>query len=155
MALRELALRLHVRAVVSSIPLLVHTLPLKTVLRLLTPPSRWQPYRRLEPGAVQAAVRRALRNPWHMKRRRCLREGLSLFHFLRLSGRPAVLHFAIYPPPGHGARITGHCWVECEGSPISSPPDGPHVELLSCGPEGGPTLAAANARPWTEVRDGV
>jgi hypothetical protein len=151
MAPRELALRLHVRVVVCAIPLLDHLLPLKAMLRALTPPSRWRPYRGLEPQKVEAVVRRALRNPWHMKRRTCLREGLSLFHFLRLSGRPAVLHFAVYPPPDDGARMRGHCWVTCEGESVSQPPDGPYAELLTCEPDGRPRLAT-RSKLWRDAR---
>lgn len=148
----ELALRLHVRLVVTAIPLLDHLLPLRGMLRLLTPPSRWQPYRALATEAIEAAVRRALRNPRHMKRRTCLREGLSLFHFLRLAGRPAVLHFAIYPPPDDAARMRGHCWVTCSGVPVSQPPDGPYAELLTCEPDGGPRVAAADLKGWRKTQ---
>jgi hypothetical protein len=151
----ELVLRAHVRLVVAAIPLLDHMLSLKAMLRVLTPPIRWQPYRRLAPEAVEATVRRALRNPWHMKRRTCLREGLSLFHFLRLAGRPAVLHFAVYPPPDGAARMRGHCWVTCEGEPVSQPPDGPYAELLTCEPNGGPRLAAAELNLWRDAQHEV
>lgn len=46
-----------------------------------------------------------------MRRRACLREGIALFHFLRLAGLPAALHIGVYPPDGAQGRLRAHCWV--------------------------------------------
>ena len=68
-----------------------------------------------------------------MRRRACLRKGLTLFHFLRLADKPAVMHFGVYPAASEQARMHAHCWVTIDGQAISDPPDQPHAALLRHG----------------------
>jgi hypothetical protein len=58
---------------------------------------------------------------------------LTLFHFLRLAGCPAVLHIGVFPPSLDSQRMHGHCWVTLNGVPLSPPPDQPVATLLTCG----------------------
>jgi len=125
----RLILRAHVFLLAGVIPLLVRVLPLKGLLRLLTPPERVRPYRGASAREIASAVRGRLRRPRHMRRRRCLREGLLLFHFLCLSGRSAVLRVGVYA--GAGGRSRAHCWVTLDGESVSAPPDGPVAEVLT------------------------
>lgn len=114
-------------------PLLVRLLPLRALLRLVTPPGWLRPYRHMQADAIAAAVDRRLARPVHMRRRACLRKGLMLFHFLRLAGRPAVMHFGVYGPGNEQARMRAHCWVTVDGRAICDEPDRPHATVLSHG----------------------
>jgi len=70
-----------------------------------------------------------------MRRRACLRQGLLLFHFLRLAGLPAVVHFGVFSPATDPRRLHGHCWVTLGGVCLSPPPEAPAAVLLSRGGE--------------------
>jgi hypothetical protein len=65
-----------------------------------------------------------------MKRRKCLREGLLLFHFLRLAGQPAVLKIGVFPPGPDGARNHAHCWITLRDAALNAPPQGEVAVLL-------------------------
>ena len=115
-------LRSHVWLVATLVPLLVRLLSLKTVLRLLTPPSYLRPYRGAEVDRIVTTVRRRLSSPVNMRRRYCLREGLVMFHFLCLAGKPAILQIGVYSPQIKGRRMRAHCWVTLGAACISSRP---------------------------------
>jgi len=127
---RDLFLRAHVWLVASLIPLAVRIVPLKWLLRVLTPPRGLRIYRDVPVERVVRIVRRRLSAPRNMRRRACLRASLTLFHFLRLSGRPAVLHFGVYPAGGPAGPMHAHCWVTLDGQAISTPAEGPHAPML-------------------------
>ncbi len=133
----EGALRAHVWLVATVLPLLVRVLPLKALLRLMTPAARLRPYRGVTPERIAAVVARRLRNPRNMRRRACLRRGITLYHFLRLAGAPAVLHFAVYPPEADPGRLHAHCWVTVGGEALSEPPARPAAELFAHGTPAG------------------
>jgi len=113
-----LILRMHVRLLATIMPLLVRLLKLPALLRLLTPGRRL--YGGIDSLRVIAAVKRRLERPRNMRRRACLREGLMLFHFLRLAGYDAALHFSVYPPHDD-VRMHAHCWVSLDGRCVSTP----------------------------------
>ena len=129
----EAPLRAHVWLVATLLPLLVRVLPLKALLRLMTPPGWWRPYRAVPSERIAAAVARRLKHPHNMRRRACLREGLTLYHFLRLAGVPAVLQFGVYPPELDPGRMHAHCWVTVDGVPVSAPPGQPAALVLTHG----------------------
>jgi hypothetical protein len=129
----ERALAAHVWLVATALPLLVRVLPLKALLRMMTPPQRLRPYRRVPPDRIAAAVERRLRNPRNMRRRACLRRGFTLYHFLRLAGVPAALQFGVFAPGADPARLHGHCWVTVDGVAFSAPPGQPSAVLLTHG----------------------
>ena len=130
---RDLLLRGHVWLLATLIPLLVRVIPLKKLIILLTPPARFRPYRGISTDRIVELVRRRLRAPRNMRRRACLREGLTLFHFLRLTGRPAIMHFGVFPPSADPQRMHAHCWVTLNGRAVSSPPEQSHATVLVYG----------------------
>lgn len=134
--LRELLLRAHVWMVGTLIPLLVRIVPLVRVIRLLTPPQGIRFYRGVGEDRVIKAVHRCLATPRNMRRRACLREGLMLFHFLRLADLPASIHFGVYPPDTDTKRMHAHCWVTLNGRAVSSPPEDSHTVMLVRGENG-------------------
>ncbi len=116
---------------------LLDKLPLKTLLRLLTPRRPWRLYRRLSPDEIVAAARKRLSRPRNMRRRACLRLGLTTWYFLHLAGLPAEIHFGVYPRQTlDQARMHGHCWVLLEGRCLTDPPDEPVAELFLWGTSG-------------------
>lgn len=120
---REFILRSHVWLLATFLPLLVKLVPLGRLVKLLTPPARFTPYVAFTPNRIMEIVGRRLRRPRNMRRRACLRKGLLLFHMLRLSGTPAVLHVGVFPPNGESERLRAHCWVSVGGRCVSDPPD--------------------------------
>lgn len=126
-------LRCHLWLVAAMVPLAVRVLPLRSLLWLIRPPRWWRPYRHVMPERVVELVRRRLARPIHMRRRACLRESLTLFHFLLLTGRPAVLHFGVYAPNAPG-NMHGHCWVTLEGRPLNAPPGAAAAQVHQTAP---------------------
>jgi hypothetical protein len=125
-----LVLRAHVWLVATLVPLLVKLLPLKQLLRLLTPPAWIAPYRGIGQDRIVERVAHHLRSPRNMRRRYCLRLSLTLFHFLRLAGYPAVLRIGVYPRTAHSPRTQAHGWVTLHEVALTSPPEGPAAVIL-------------------------
>ncbi len=124
-------LAVHVWMVATLIPLLDRLLSLRAILRVLTPPAGLALYRGVGAHCIAAVVRARLRRPRHMRRRACLREGLTMFHFLRLADLPAELHIGVYPAGGRARR--GHCWVTCGSETMNAEPAQPVAVLLRHG----------------------
>lgn len=120
-ALQTILLRLHIRLYSLLVPLIVR-LPFKLMLAVNDPPSWLKPYTGLAVSLIQSAVHRCLQNPRMMRRRKCLRHGLVLHHFLKLAGYNPQLHFGVYPAPDSRGKLHGHCWVCLGGQPVSPPP---------------------------------
>lgn len=130
MAFREHILRVHVWLVAGAVPLLVRFCSLETLLRLATPAGSWRPYGGISPERIAAVVRRRLRRPRHMRRRACLRLGLTLFHFLRLAGAPAALHIGAFATDRARKPIGAHCWVSLHGAAVTDGPARPMAVLV-------------------------
>ncbi len=126
----EKILKAHVALVATMMPLLVRLLPLKRLLGLLEPPRWMRCYRRVDAERIAAVVDARLERPRMMVRRACLRKGLTLYHFLRLSGRKAELEFGVYPGQDANGRMHGHCWVSVDGHVVSEPAGGPVAVVL-------------------------
>ena len=107
------ALRAHVYMVATLIPLAVR------LIRVMTPPVWLRPYRRFSTEQILQVVQRRLRNPHNMRRRVCLRRSLTLYHFLRLSGRRAAIEFGVFAPASAQDKLQGHCWVSLDGKTIA------------------------------------
>lgn len=118
--------RLHLWLAARLLPVRAKRRPIETLLIDATPPAESLPYRGLAAEPIVAAVRRTLARPWRMRGRRCLREGLIAFRFLRLAGHPAVLHFAV-ASPSPADRLKAHCWVTLGGHCIL---DGPREGMV-------------------------
>ena len=131
--LSRLILRMHIWLVATVIPLLTKLLPLKRLLKILTPTAGFHPYKSISPEQVIELVRRRLYRPRQMRRRACLREGLTLFYFLRLAGTAAEIHIAVHTPTAHNKRIRAHCWVVLDGLAVTEPISGPNTTILTYG----------------------
>lgn len=79
---------------------------------------------------VSACVRKAVRRPWLMRDRRCLREGLLGFEFLTRAGYLPELHFALDPASLSEDRIRAHCWVCLDGEPVIGDRQGDQVTIF-------------------------
>jgi hypothetical protein len=84
----------------------------------------------LAPEYVSRRVRKSVRRPWLMRDRRCLREGLLGFEFLRRAGYAPELHFAVDPASVAKDRISAHCWVCLDGKPVVGDRQGDQVTIF-------------------------
>lgn len=75
-------------------------------------------YEGAAPETIAHATRRATRKPWLMRNRRCLRQGLIGYRFLRKAGYEPELHFGIDVGSVESKRIDAHCWVVLDGKPV-------------------------------------
>ena len=129
MATSRIALHAHLWWMARSLPFTVKRRSLRRLLAATTPLPGRMPYRGFSAGEIIDAVRETTKRPWRMGGRRCLREGLLAFRFLRLAGYPAVLHFAIEPDSVAADSLSAHCWVTVEGVCVINPPS-PTMKLL-------------------------
>lgn len=129
--LDKIILRGHICLVAALMPVLVKLLPLKKLLELLTPKEKFEAYGVVQPEEIAQMVRRRLRRPRSMRGRACLREGLTLFYFLKLAGAAPVIHIAVHSPAAKSDRLRAHCWVVLDGEPVSAPISGPSVTIMT------------------------
>ncbi len=139
--LQRAILRWHVTFLALVIPDASRRLPLPCLLARFTPRRPSRLYAGVEAEAIVGIVRDRVRRPWRMRGRRCLRHGLLLFHFLRLAGRPAVLHFCVYK--WRLGREQAHCWVTLDGRAVSDSPEADHVVILVHGEDNLPHAGRA------------
>jgi hypothetical protein len=66
-------------------------------------------------------VARVTRRPYFMRERRCLRQGLLAFRFMKAAGHDVELHFGI--DRTHLQDIRAHCWIVHDGRVVLNPPD--------------------------------
>ena len=121
---------MHIWLLAAAIPVLIKLMPLKKLLKLITPKANCELYKSITTEQIAEMVNRRLRRPRHMRNRRCLRKGLTLFYFLRLVGAPAKIHIAVHTPTAQSKRIRAHCWVVLDGLAMSEPIDGPGATIL-------------------------
>ena len=96
----------------------------------MAPPSGRVDYAGLPLDYVSRRVRKTVRRPLMMRDRRCLREGLLGFDFLRRSGYSPELHFAVDPASVAKDRISAHCWVCVDGKPVVGDRQGDQVTIF-------------------------
>jgi hypothetical protein len=75
-------------------------------------------------------VKRTTRRPWLMTDRRCLREGLLAYRFLRAAGYKPELHFGVDRDSIREPSMRAHCWVVVGGEIVLNPPDPSMVTVL-------------------------
>jgi hypothetical protein len=117
--------------------------PLDEMLRRATPGPGTRAYAELPPAYIVAAVKASVARPWRMRGRRCLREGLLAFYYLRLAGHKPVLHFGLVPRTISTPRPRAHCWISLNGQTVLNPPQEPMLDLFSY--DGDRSLPAASA----------
>ena len=133
------------------LPLLVVGRSLGQILAMATPDKSELTYPGLPAGEIVKAVKRVAARPWLMRDRRCLREGLLAFRFLRLAGHRPVLHFGVAPATLGEKRPRAHCWVSLDGDIILNPSTEPMVELFSHdGPGAAPGAEDINLNDVTD-----
>jgi hypothetical protein len=112
-----------------SLPWRVAGKTFEQILALASPKGRVD-YAGLPVDYVSRRVHKAVRHPWLMRERRCLREGLLGFEFLRRSGYSPELHFAVDPSSVPTDRISAHCWVCLDGKPVVGDRQGDQVTIF-------------------------
>jgi hypothetical protein len=135
-------LRCHIWLAARLLPLRAKRRPIEALLIDATPPAAFEPYRGVGAETIVEAVRATLARPWRMRGRRCLREGLIAFRFLRLAGHPAVLHFAVASRSPED-RLRAHCWVTLGSAAIMNGPQEGMVSLMRW--DGEPRFADGDA----------
>ena len=70
--------------------------------------------------AVVDTVIWATKHPWLMRDRRCLRQGILAFRYLKATGHEPVIHFGIEPVSLKDEKVRAHCWVTVNGTPVMS-----------------------------------
>ncbi len=95
------------------------------------PPAAHRPYRGLDAEHILAAVRAATARPWRMRGRRCLRQGLLGFRFLRLAGFAPLLHFGVEPGSLAVDHLRAHCWITLAGLCVLNPPSDTMVTVFT------------------------
>lgn len=121
----------HVGFLALLIPDASKLVPLRKLLAWMTPDRPSRLYAGLSEQDVVQLVQCRLAHPWRMRGRRCLREGLLCFHFLRLIGVPAELHFGVFAQPR--GRELAHCWVVVHERCVTLPPQDPYLFILRHG----------------------
>ncbi|WFP63222.1 lasso peptide biosynthesis B2 protein [Mesorhizobium sp. WSM4904] len=111
--------RVHLWLSARLIPVLVGRRDFEAVLKW-APLDAPTPYRGLPSAYIVTRVNRAVRHPWLMRDRRCLREGLLGFRFLRMAGFDPELRFGVDAKSMHEPRLSAHCWVCLDGKPVVS-----------------------------------
>jgi hypothetical protein len=126
----NIALVIHVWIIAAIVPFLVRVFTLKRILEVFSPSPLFQPYRGIAAEDLAGVVKNRLKRPVYMVRRACLREGLLIFHFLRLAGLEATLHISVLPREELG-RFHAHCWVTSSGRDVSTPTGLKMTEVFS------------------------
>ena len=120
---------IHLWLAARWLPMTAKRRDIEPLLLAITPAEGQAPYRGLASAEIVAAVRRTVAKPWRMRGRRCLRESLLAFRFLRLAGHPAVIHFAVAPGRSEADRLRAHAWVSLDGICLLDPPGREMVAL--------------------------
>lgn len=109
-------------------PLRVRSRPLDAVLTLAQP-NLATPYAGLPLTYIVKRVRRTVRRPLLMRDRRCLREGLLAFRFLKAAGYQPELHFGIDKTSLPGPALKAHCWIVQNGDIVLNPPNASTIRI--------------------------
>lgn len=101
-------------------------------------------YPGLQPDYIVKHVLKVTRRPYIMRDRRCLRQGLLAYRFLRAAGYEIELHFGIDQAHRQGQDPRAHCWIVHDGRVLLNPPptDMPVIFVLR---SDGVELPAKNA----------
>ncbi|RWL45920.1 MAG: lasso peptide biosynthesis B2 protein [Mesorhizobium sp.] len=126
--LLRVVFRAHLWLSARLLPVLVGRRDFESVLKL-APLQSPALYRDLPWAYIVQRVNRTVRHPWFMRDRRCLREGLLGFRFLRMAGLDPELRFGVDAKSMHEPRLSAHCWVCLDGKPVVSDSQPGMVEI--------------------------
>jgi hypothetical protein len=132
---KYLRLVLAVRAWALWIPVLAQGKDLKPLLARAGP-ARGTPYLGLSVDTIALCCRKAVRRPFLMADRSCLREGLLLNRFLVMAGHAPTLLLGVDRTSLNGPRVRAHCWIKL-GARVFNPPTPDMVEIYSLRSDGG------------------
>ena len=121
---------IHFWLVARVLPWMAKRGSLASLLTIMTPSENRRPYVGVPASAIIEAVIVDGRRAWRMRGRRCFREGLLAFLFLRLAGYAPVIHFGI-EPASLAARPRGHCWITLAEACVLNPPSPGLLPLFS------------------------
>lgn len=125
--LSYLRLVLTVRAWALCIPIVARDSNLSAVLARTAPPAK-RPFQGFSPSTIWRCCHKAVKRPWLMRDRPCLREGLLLNRFLVMAGHDPTLHFGVDKTSLNTPAIRAHCWIRL-GDRVFNPPDESMVEI--------------------------
>lgn len=128
--LQSLRFRINLWLAARSLPWRVQGKSFEQILAMVSPKDGEVDYAGLPVEYISRRVRKSVRHPWLMRDRRCLREGLLGFEFMRRSGYSPELHFAVDPASVSTDRISAHCWVCLDGKPVLGDRQGDQVTIF-------------------------
>jgi hypothetical protein len=103
--------------------------PLSWVLRFASGSGRAR-YQGLQAEYVLKHILGATRRPYLMRDRRCLRQGLLAYRFLRAAGHDVELHFGVDQTRLQRVDMRAHCWIVQNGRAILNEPPEHIVPVL-------------------------
>lgn len=122
--------RVNLLVAARLLPTIIKRAPLSDILARATPARKHGGSLSLPPAEIVAAVNQVTANPWRMRGRRCLRQGVLAFHYLARAGHHPVLHFAVAPSTLSTARPRAHCWVSVGDEIVINPPVEAMIEIF-------------------------
>lgn len=139
--------RLNLWIAARLMPVFAKRRELGAILADATPGAQHQGSLPLSPAAIVESVKSVVSRPWRMKGRRCLREGLLAFYYLKLAGKQPLLRFGLLKGTLVTSRPRAHCWIVLDNEIILNPPEGPMVHLFDY--DGKQSIPASGAGDWT------
>ena len=112
------------------LPILAHRRDLKSLMALADP-GRSKRYIGLPSTYIIKRVRRAVRRPWVMRDRPCLREGVLAYRFLILAGFDPEIHFGVDRNSVSKERLSAHCWIVLDDRIVLNAPTPSMIEVLA------------------------
>jgi hypothetical protein len=104
------------------LPLRIRGADLADILARMEPPAAAS-FAALDSAYILRRVRKALRRPIMMRNRRCFREGLLAYRFLRKAGYAPDIVFGVDAHTLQEARPSAHCWIRLDGKDVFNAPD--------------------------------
>ena len=139
--------RLNLWIAARLMPVFVKRRDLGAILADATPQLQHQGSLKIGPGSIVESVKSAVSRPWRMKGRRCLREGLLGFYYLKLAGKHPLLRFGLLKGTLATSKPRAHCWIVLDNEIILNPPEGPMVHLFDY--DGVTSIPASGTGNWS------
>src|SRR5690349_18852824 len=127
--IKRLLLRADVWLWARVLPVLAFRRDLPSLLSVACSPTA-KPYIGFAPEYVAKHVKRAVRKPWLMRNRQCLREGVLAYRFSRQAGHKPKLHFGIDRNSFDKSLLAAHCWVTVDDEIVLKAPGAEMIEVL-------------------------
>lgn len=140
----------HLWLAAKLMPQVIKHKELADILARSTPRASDRNYSGLQAPEIIKAVQAVVAKPWRMRGRRCLREGLLAFHFLKLAGFKPVLRFGVIKQSFVSGHPKAHCWVLVDDQILLNPPIEPMVHLFDY--DGLSKAATATTSLWSSTK---